>query len=86
MGSRPSPAVIANRLLSDFSEDGMDRSQQYTGHGVPFGLAISEEVVILPGLCGFQGTCTWTGLNCYRRNVEKVFFVPSPYTSLFVEK
>lgn len=81
MGSRPSPAVIANRLLSDFSEDGRDRSQyHHTGHGVPFGSAISEEVVILPGLFVFQGTCTASGVKLLPGTAEKEYVLSHTMT------
>ena len=81
MGSRPSPAVIADRLLSDFSEDGRDRSQyHHTGHGVPFGSAISEEVVILPGLFVFQGTCTVSGIKLLPGTAEKEYILSHTMT------
>ena len=80
MGSRPSPAVIANRELSDFSEDGRNRSQYHTGHGVPFGSAISEEVVILPGLFGFQGTCTASGVKLLPGTAKKEYVLSHTMT------
>jgi len=45
--------------------------RRFADHGVPFGAAISEEVVILPGVFGFQGACTWEGVKLLPFHVEK---------------
>ena len=59
--------VIAHRMLFDFSENSSYRSLCDTGHGVPFGLAIPERLLSVPGSILFSmNPHTFPGLNYYR--------------------
>ena len=66
-GESPLSVVIANRELLDFSENGISRSLRDVGHGVPFGSAIPERSLSVPGSILFSmNPRTFPGLNCYR--------------------
>ena len=83
--------VIANQRLSDFSEDGSDRSSCYEINFVmesrrTLRFGCSGKFVICRGYVVVKEPAHGTGLNCYRPMRRRYFTVPSLYTSLFVEK